>query len=461
MRTVLVIDDNPAVGTALDMLFGLREIDTRIAQSPEEGLQVLAREDIDLVVQDMNFTADTTSGEEGVALFRAIRARHPDLPIILLTAWTHLEIAVDLAKAGAADYLAKPWDDQKLLASVENLLELSASTREVSRLHGQRRRAQRELAARYDLRGLVFASDEIARVVELAGQVARADVPVLITGANGAGKEKIAEIVQANSSVKSGPFVTVNCGALPAELIEAELFGADAGAYTGANKAREGKFEAADGGTLFLDEIGNLPAAGQMKLLRVLETGRFERLGSNRERQVRVRVISATNADLPSMIRDGRFREDLYYRLNTIQVDVPPLAGRVDDILPLAWHFLASLQPSAGNGNGTRRLSEDAERALLAHRWPGNVRELRNTLQRALLLARGEVITAADLGLPSTPTTAATSAPAAAAAEEPDRDVIESALHRHGGVLAQAAAELGLSRQALYRRMERLGIERT
>ena len=452
MRTVLVIDDNPTVGTALDLLFGLREIQVITAQSPQEGLDLLAREDIGLVLQDMNFTADTTSGEEGVALFRAIRARHPDLPIILLTAWTHLDIAVDLAKAGAADYLAKPWDDQKLLASVENLLELGASTREVSRLHEQRRKLHRDLEARYDLRGLVLGSEPLARVVELAAHVARADVPVLITGPNGAGKEKIAEIVQANSSVRSGPFVTLNCGALPTELIEAELFGSEAGAYTGANKMREGKFEAADGGTLFLDEIGNLPPSGQMKLLRVLETGRFERLGSNRERQVRVRVISATNADLPAMIRDGRFREDLYYRLNTIQIDIPPLAERRDDVLPLARHFLADNPLAAG-----KRLSEDAERALLAHAWPGNVRELRNTLQRAALLARGDSIAVADLGLPAA---AAAAGHGGQGGDEPDRASIEAALERAGGVLAQAASELGLSRQALYRRLDRLGIKR-
>ena len=446
MPTVLIIDDNPAVATALDVLLGMHEIAVQTADSPEAGLAALEDGDVDLVIQDMNFRADTTSGEDGIALFRAIRARHPDLPIILLTAWTHLDTAVELAKAGAADYLAKPWDDRKLLAQVENLLELSAASREVARLQGQRRRAHRQLEARFDLCGLVFASDAMARVVELAGQVARSDLPVLITGPNGAGKEKIAEIIQANSSVKSGAFVTLNCGALPSELIEAELFGADAGAYTGANKAREGKFEAADGGTLFLDEIGNLPPAGQMKLLRVLETGRFERLGSNRERQVAVRVVSATNADLAAMIADGRFREDLYYRLNTIQIEIPPLAARVDDILPLARHFLQAL------GEG-KRLGEDAERALRAHAWPGNVRELRNTLQRAALLARGEAIGAADLGLPP-------AARPAAASDEPDRAEIEAVLARHGGVMAQAAAELGLSRQALYRRLDRLGIKR-
>jgi DNA-binding NtrC family response regulator len=221
MRTVLVIDDNHAVGTALEIVFGLREIRTLIAHSPDEGLALLGDEDIDLVVQDMNFTSDTTSGEEGVKLFRDIRAQHPDLPIVLLTAWTHLETAVELVKAGAADYLAKPWDDHKLLATVENLLELSEATREISRVREERRKRRKALDAKYDLRGLIFASTATERVVELACQVARADIPVLITGPNGAGKERIAEIIQANSSLRDGPFVTVNCGALQSELIEA------------------------------------------------------------------------------------------------------------------------------------------------------------------------------------------------------------------------------------------------
>ncbi|MCF7222311.1 sigma-54-dependent transcriptional regulator [Marilutibacter chinensis] len=447
MPTVLVIDDNPAVATALETLFSLHDIDTLAAQSPEAGMAMLAERNVDLVVQDMNFHADTTSGDEGVALFHDIRARHPDLPVILLTAWTHLESAVELVKAGAADYLSKPWDDQKLLATVNNLLELSETRRELAR-HQRSEKRRRDALAEYDLRGLVWADAASERAIALACQVARSDLPILITGPNGAGKEKYAEIVHANSAVRNGPFVALNCGAIPGELIEAELFGADAGAYTGASRAREGKFEAADGGTLFLDEIGTLPPAGQVKLLRVLETGRFERLGSNRERSVKVRVISATNADLAAMIRDGQFREDLYYRLNAIEVKVPPLAERSDDILPLARHFLPS----------GRTLSADAERALLAHPWPGNVRELRNTLQRGALLARGETITTADLGLPSAATrVASTGSPLP---DEPDRATIEAALERNNGVMAQAAGDLGLSRQALYRRLERLGIKR-
>ncbi|WP_312486892.1 sigma-54-dependent transcriptional regulator [Massilia timonae] len=442
MPTVLIIDDNAAVAMALEVLFSLHDIAALRAASPGEGLDLLGREPVDLVIQDMNFTADTTSGEEGVALFREIRLRHPDLPVILLTAWTHLDAAVDLVKAGAADYLSKPWNDERLLATVGNLIELGQANRALGSRLQRERKAKRELELNFDLRGLVWQDPATERVLHLACQVARADVPVLITGPNGTGKERIAEIIQANSQVAAGPFVVLNCGALPSELIEAELFGADAGAYTGASKAREGKFEAADGGTLFLDEIGNLPLAGQMKLLRVLETGRFERLGSNRERQVKVRVISATNADLSAMIRAGTFREDLFYRLNVIELRLPPLASRPGDILPLAQSFLAH----------GKALHPSAEAALLAHPWPGNVRELKNVMARANLLSGGATITVADLGLP------AASLPAQDL--DPDRDAIVAALARAGGVVAQAANELGLSRQALYRRMERLGIER-
>ena len=444
MPTVLVIDDNPAVATALDVLFSLHDLRTLRAETPESGLDLLRRGGIDLVIQDMNFRADTTSGDEGVALFREIRAEHPDMPVILLTAWTHLESAVDLVKAGAADYVGKPWDDHKMLASVNNLLELSEAHRELAARSADERRRRANIMQGHDVRGLVYDDVASETVLSLALQVARSELPVLVTGPNGAGKEKYAEIIHYNSAVKSGPFVAVNCGALPNDLIEAELFGAEPGAYTGAgNKARAGKFEAADGGTLFLDEIGTFPAAGQVKLLRVLETGRFQRLGGNQERSVKVRVVSATNADLPALIGEGRFREDHYYRLNAIELRLQPLARRPRDILPLARHFLPE----------GKYFSDAAERTLLRHPWPGNVRELRNAVQRAALLS-GERIEADALGLS---TTAAVPMPQG---DEPDRAAIEAALERSNGVLAQAAAELGMSRQALYRRLDRYGIPR-
>jgi DNA-binding NtrC family response regulator len=427
-RSVLIIDDNPAVGEALSLALSLHDIRPLTALTPEDGLVMLGRESIDVVIQDMNFTADTTSGEEGVALFRAIREQHPDLPVILLTAWTHLETAVELVKAGAADYLAKPWDDNKLIATVENLLELSESTREVARGRRERKRRREALQGKYELDNLVFASEAMARTLELACQVAKADVPVAI--------------VHANSAVRRGAFVAVNCGALPGELIEAELFGADAGAYTGANKAREGRFELADGGTLFLDEIGNLPLPGQMKLLRVLETGQFERLGSGRTRQVKVRVLSATNADLKAMIRAGTFREDLYYRLNVIEVNLPPLTERSDDILPLAEFFL----------DGRAELGDAARDAMLNYPWPGNVRELKNAIERAALLSGGGPITPELLNLAPHVSTATRNL------DEPSRESVEAALHKADGVVSRAAQSLGLSRQALYRRMERYGL---
>jgi DNA-binding NtrC family response regulator len=467
MRTVLIIDDNPAVAQALQLLFGLHDIRTLAALTPEKGLALAAREPVDLVIADMNFSADTTSGEEGAALFRTLRAHQPDLPVILLTAWTHLESAVQLVKAGAADYIGKPWDNDKLLATVENLLELAEATRERQRLQDEQRRRRERLAEQYDLCGIVFASDAMERVVELACRVARADVRVLITGPNGAGKERIAQIVHANSTIRSGPFVAINCGAIPSELIEAELFGAEAGAFTGANRARAGRFELADGGTLFLDEIGDLPLAGQVKLLRVLETGQFEMLGSSRTRSARVRIVSATNADLPGLIREGRFREDLYYRLNVIEISVPSLVERPADILPLARHFLGDFL----------QLSDDAVAALLAHDWPGNVRELRNSIERAKLLARERIVTAVDLNLPAHYRATADAEvarrggePASARsgdlpagrgdrdADQPSKELIEASLREAGGNISRAAQSLGLSRQALYRRMERFNL---
>jgi DNA-binding NtrC family response regulator len=444
MRTVLIIDDNPGVGEALALALSLRDIRPLVARDPEHGLALLDRERVDLVIQDMNFSADTTSGEEGVALFRAIRARHVDVPVVLLTAWTRLESAVELVKAGAADYLAKPWDDAKLLATVENLLELAETGAELRHARKERRARKAALAARHVLGDLVFEADATLRALELACQVARSDVPVLITGPNGSGKERIAAIVHANSAVARGPFVAVNCGALPDDLVEAELFGAESGAYTGANRAREGRFDAADGGTLFLDEIGNLPLGGQMKLLRVLDTGTFQRLGSSQTRRVKVRVLSATNADLKAMVREGSFREDLYYRLNVIEVRLPPLAERVDDIVPLAEHFLA----------GRAVLGEAARDALRAHAWPGNVRELKNVIERAALLAGGELVSVELLGLPA----ASTVSPASRNLDEPSRAAIESALAAAQGVVSRAAQALGMSRQALYRRMERYAL---
>jgi len=440
-RTILVIDDNEGVRTAFDVLLSLHGARVVGAATPAEGLAALqGKPSADLVIQDMNFRREATSGEEGIALFREIRRRLPDLPIILLTAWTHLETAVELVKAGAADYIAKPWDDDRLLTTVRNLLDLRSARAEAQQIRAERREAREELGERFNLCSIVYESQAMHTLVAMATQVAHADVPVLITGPNGAGKEVLADIVQANSTVRDKPYLKVNLGALPNDLIEAELFGTESGAFTGA-KARIGRFEAADGGTLFLDELGNLSGAGQAKLLRVLQTGELERLGSNTTRRTRVRVIAATNANLRQAIREGRFREDLFYRLNVIELEIPALTERRDDILALARHFL---QPGFS-------LTAEAERALTQYSWPGNVRELQNVMRRACLLSQERAIGVAALNLP---------VEAAPTADEPsvDRATVEQALARAQGVVAQAARDLGLSRQALYRRMEKLGL---
>jgi DNA-binding NtrC family response regulator len=305
-------------------------------------------------------------------------------------------------------------------------------------------------------------------VVRLAAKVAPSEAAVLVTGPNGSGKERVAQIVQANSRRKNKPFVKVNAGGLPDELLEAELFGAEAGAYTGAKKLRIGRFEEADGGTLFLDEIGNLSMMGQMKLLRVLQTGEFQRLGSNATRKVDVRLISATNADLPRSIQQGTFREDLYFRLNVIELPVPALRDRADDVLPLAEHLLRAHQTAAGQAY---ELTVEARSALVDHEWPGNVRELENRIQRATLVCQPPRISAADLGLApgasghAIPTSGTGTAPAvpplsaAKGASDSERAELERILVESGGVVATAAAMLGVSRQALYRRMDRLGVE--
>ncbi|RZM74824.1 sigma-54-dependent Fis family transcriptional regulator [Pseudoalteromonas rubra] len=444
MNKILVVDDNQAVLDALSLLLELHDYQVETALTPFEALQIVRYQRIALVIQDMNFTADTTSGEEGKALFRELRAINPHLPVILITAWTELEMAIELVKAGAADYLAKPWDDQKLLTSVANLIALGEAKTQNEQY--ERVAQQREtLNEGADLRGLIYRSAAMQRVVDMAVQVARSDVSVLITGDNGSGKEKVAEIIQANSTLKAAPFIKVNAGALPQELIEAELFGAEAGAYTGANRQRIGRFEAADGGTLFLDEIGNLPLSGQMKLLRVLQTGEFERLGSVETRRVNVRVISATNADLLSDIQSGRFRQDLYYRLNVIELNLPPLKSRSDDILPLIAHFLPG-----------RELSLSAEQRLLSYDWPGNVRELENACKRAAVLNPQGLLEAQDFGLHQG---AQRSEQPAQSKQEPGKAELEGAMREFHGVIAKVARHFGMSRQALYRRLQKHDID--
>ncbi len=449
---ILIVEDQAPVARAMAIALELDSLDVVTAAGPDAALDVLAGGRVDLVLQDMNFTPGATSGDEGVTLFRTIRSAHPDVPVLLVTAWASLETAVRLMKEGAADYLEKPWDDARLLEAVRDALSLGTAGTVVD---GQVEEERRAFERRYDLGGLVYRSSAMHRVVALALRVARADVPVLVTGANGTGKERVAELIQANSSRRRQPFVKVHLGALPESLLEAELFGAEAGAFTGAERRRIGRFEAADGGTILLDEIGTLSASGQTRLLRVLQTGEFERLGSSETRRVDVRVIAATNADLRRAIAAGTFREDLFFRLNVIEIDVPPLADRRADVVPLAESFLRQAE-SAPDGT-MRRLSAAARTALESYPWPGNVRELRNRIQRASLVTAGREILPADLDLGSEQLSARGGS-AAGRSRSSERARIEEALLECGGIVARAAEMLGLSRQALYRRMQRLGI---
>ena len=447
---VLVVEDQPAVAKALEVLLAINDIPCAVAASPGEALELVDREEFGAVVQDMNFGPSDTDGAAGLELFRRLRAIDPDLPVLALTAWASLETAVAMVKEGAADYLAKPWDDAKLVATVRNLVKLRELQLDNQRLrHAQAR--ERSRLKRYDLCGLVYESAAMHRAVTLAVQVAASDVPVLVTGPNGAGKEMIADLIVANSRRKAEPFIKVNAGALPDDLLEAELFGAEPGAYTGAVKRRIGRFEAADRGTLFLDEIGNLSPAGQAKLLRVLQSGTFERLGSNDPRTVDVRILAATNVDLQAAMAEGRFREDLFFRLSVIELRVPPLRERPEDILPLAEAFIERF--AAGGSGPPRRLARATRAALEEHSWPGNVRELMNRLQRALLIGAGSELEPQDLGFGP----AAEPAPPSDG-EADEKRQLEKLLVESGGMVSRVASKLGISRQALYRRMQRLGI---
>jgi DNA-binding NtrC family response regulator len=453
---VLIVDDEPAVAHALGVLFDLHDIPHLSAASPNEATERLEDEDVAVVIQDMNFGVDKTSGEDGIRLFHRIRAADPEMPVLLITAWASLETAVQLVKEGASDYLAKPWDDEKLVVTVNNLMKMRQLQLENRRLHQKGRAAREALAATHDLCGLIYESDAMHRLVALAVNVGASSAPVLVTGPSGAGKEKVAEIVQANSARRSAPFVRVNVGALPEELMEAELFGAEAGAYTGAKGLRVGRFEAADRGTLFLDEIDALSLAGQVKLLRVVQSGEYQRLGSSATRRADVRIISASNANLEDAVGAGRFREDLYYRLNVIELAVPPLEQRPEDVLPLARHFLA--EAAQEGGTEAPELSAEAAEALVSHRWPGNVRELQNRMQRAMLTAAGDVIGLPHLDLEASSRQAAHTTAPSPGPLDAERRRLEQALVDADGVVARAAEKLGLSRQALYRKMDRLGV---
>ena len=445
---ILVADDQPDILSALKLLLKREGFDVATATSPAGVLDVAAREHVDVALVDLNYSRDTTSGDEGIALVDELHRVHPEMPVVVMTAWATVDVAVRAMRHGANDFLEKPWNNQRLLSVLRNQVQLAEARRRGRRL------ADENAILRSDGTKLIASSRPMQEVVRLARQVAPSDASVMITGEPGTGKSLLARLMHDWSERAEKSFISVNAGGLPESVFESEMFGHVKGAFTDAKADRAGRFELADGGTLFLDEIGNVPPAQQARLLRALETGEFERVGSSRTQRADVRVVSATNADLPAMIRDGRFREDLYFRINTVEIRLPPLRERREEILELANAQLE--RKAAQYGRTIEGFDAAALAALQQYAWPGNVRELNSVVERSLLLANGAEIGTADLRL------SATKAPPSLeemSLEDAERALIRSAIRRNGGSVQAAAEALGLSRSAMYRRLEKLGLK--
>lgn len=452
---LLIIDDDPSIRTSLGLLLKQAGYTTRAVADPEAALTALVSTRFDLVLQDMNFSR-RTDGTEGLELLAAIKQQAPECPVVLMTAWGSIGLAVAGMRAGAADFVTKPWRNDQLLATVRTVLDLKAAG-----THAVPIPSRAQLDQRYRFDNLVGEDPRFLEILALIGRVASTDAPVLITGESGTGKEGIAEALHENSDRQQQPFVKVNLGGMAANLFEAEMFGHTRGAFTDAHTARKGRFEMADGGTVFLDEVGDLERSCQVKLLRVLQDRTFEPLGSSKPLTVDVRVVSATNRPLADLVAAGEFREDLLYRLNLIAVHLPALRERRGDIPRLAQHFLARM---AQVYNRADLSFSAAALDWLTHRdWPGNIRELKQMVERTVLVSNKAAIDVVDLVAAAEMTSAKTVKPRLPVGqmtlEEMERHMIEAALRRHDDNITQTAESLGLSRAALYRRLEKYGID--
>ena len=456
-RKVLVVDDDVAVTTSLELLLKQAGYKVLTASHPEQALQAIEEDLPDLVLQDMNFSRNTT-GEEGVTLLKQLKARHPHLPVILITAWGSVPLAVRGIKAGASDFVTKPWSHEQILQSVKTALGI-ADVRNKS--EGREVPGRAELDAEFRFEALIGEDPAFLRVLDMVGRIAATDAPVLITGESGTGKEMVADAIWRNSERQAGPFVKVNLGGIPATLFESEMFGHVKGAFTDARSNRIGRFEAADGGTIFLDEIGDVEASSQVKLLRVLQDRTFEKVGSSSSKTVDLRVISATNRDLPTLIESGEFREDLLYRLNLIAIHLPPLRERKGDIVLLARHFLHILAQRYNRNEPM--LTREAVTWLSARPWPGNIRQLKQTLERTILLAKSDALGVDELALaadmqPVEKMRTELPSPGSMTLDEMEREMIRRTLEQYEGNITHVAEALGLSRGALYRRLEKHGL---
>jgi DNA-binding NtrC family response regulator len=446
---ILIADDQADVLEALRFLVKGEGYQAEAVNSPPAAIDAVESRDFDVVLMDLNYTRDTTSGQEGLDLLNRIQSLDSTLPVIVMTAWGSVELAVEAMRRGARDFIQKPWDNARLSAILKTQIELGRALRKGQRLEAENRVLRAERFPQ-----LIAHSAAMRPVLDVISRVGPSDANVLITGENGTGKGLVAQTLHSVSLRASRPLVTVNTGGLAEGVFESELFGHVKGAFTDAKVDRVGRFEMADGGTLFLDEIANISQGLQSKLLRTLETGEFERVGSSKTRRVDVRVFSATNADLASQVAEGRFRQDLLFRLNTIELRLPPIRDRREDIPLLAAHFLH--QHAEHYRKPLSAFDEGAIKALLAHAWPGNVRELDHAVERAVLMAQGDTIRAADLGL-----RAGREGPPRLeemSLEDVEALLIKKALARFNGNVSHAANALGLSRSALYRRLQRYGL---
>jgi DNA-binding NtrC family response regulator len=446
---VLVADDQPSILEAVELLLQPQGIHVDTVRSPQLLLEALSQSDYDVLLIDLNYTRDTTSGKEGLDLLARLQEIDPRLPVIVMTAWGNIDLAVESIKRGARDFIQKPWENERLISIIRVHAELHQALRRARQLELENRLLRAEGMPEF-----IAAAANMRPVLELIAQVGPSDANVLITGEHGTGKEIVAKLLHAASPRARMPLVAVNAGGLPEGTFESEIFGHVKGAFTDARTDRVGRFELANGGTLFLDEIANVPIRQQAKLLRVLETGELERVGSSQTRRVDVRVLSATNADLHEECAAGNFREDLLFRINTVEIHLPPLRERREDIPLLAAHFLDR------NRNRYRKqvtaFSPAAMQQMLQYPWPGNVRELEHAVERAVLLCRGEEIEPANLAVSS----ARPNAPSFdnMSIDEVESLLIRKVLRRCDGNISQASEALGLSRAALYRRIEKYGL---
>jgi DNA-binding NtrC family response regulator len=448
LSRLLIADDQRDVLEALQLLLKGEPFLVETASSPATVLTALGKSSFDALLIDLNYTRDTTSGKEGLDLLRSVHQLEPELPVIVMTAWGTVDVAVTAMRTGASDFIEKPWDNQRLLSVLRNQVELGRALRMARRL-----KAENSLLDAGD-RDFIAESAAMQPVLQLVGRIAASDANILITGEAGAGKGELARLIHTRSNRNENSFISVNMGGIADSIFESEMFGHVRGAFTDAKSDRIGRFELADGGTLFLDEVACLPSSLQGKLLRVLESGEYEPVGSSRTRHSDVRVVSATNGNLRAMIADNTFRDDLLFRLNTVEIEVPPLRERRDDIMLLAARFLEIY--SRKYGRAAIGFSRAATEALLRYRWPGNVRELSHVIERAVLIGGGEHLEAGDFMLERR-------APADNQAldqltlEDAEELLIRQALARCENNVQAAAEQLGVSRSALYRRMEKYG----